>query len=62
MSLNPFEPPAPRCGDYVVIRHSDTPEHREDAERQLANQGCKGVRFVVLEDGRLQAHGYLRAQ
>jgi hypothetical protein len=62
MSLNPFESPAPRCGDYVVIRASDTPEQRLDAEQLLARNGCKGVRFEVLDDGRLQAHGYLRAQ
>ncbi len=61
MSLNPHEPPKPRDGDYVVIRGVDSEFERGDAERQLANQGCRAVRFVTLDDGRLQAHGYLRA-
>lgn len=47
-------------GDYVVIRHQDTPQTRADAASQLHYNGCKRIRFVRLDDGRLSAHGYLR--
>lgn len=48
-------------GDYVVFRSEDTPEARADADRSLYYQGCRRIRFVTMPDGRLQAHGYLRA-
>lgn len=56
------EPPKPRDGDYITLRGHDDEQQREDAEQQLARNGCRFVRFVVLDDGRLQAHGYLRGQ
>lgn len=49
-----------RDGDYVVFRATDTPDMRANAATQLYDQGCKRIRFVQLDDGRLQAHGYLR--
>lgn len=61
MSLNPREQPKPRDGDYIITRVKDTEFERDDSEQYLKAQGCKGIRFVTLPDGRLQAHGYLRA-
>lgn len=61
MALNLWEKPKLKDGDYVLMRGSDTEAEREDVARQLAENGCKFVRYEVLEDGRLQAHGYLRA-
>jgi hypothetical protein len=59
--LNPFESKQERPGDYVVTRGSDTPEERADAAAILTANGCRRVRFESLEDGRVIAHGYLRA-
>lgn len=53
--------PEPRAGDYVITRASDTPEQRADAERTLRANGCVRFRAETLPDGRLVAHGYLRA-
>lgn len=51
----------PADGDYIVSRGTDTPEQRQDAEQTLRANGCLRFRFERLEDGRLQAHGYMRA-
>lgn len=51
----------PPDGDYVVIRAHDTPEEREDAEQTLRANGCLRFWHDTLADGRLQAHGYMRA-
>ena len=52
----------PPTGDYVVTRARDTPEERSDAEQTLRVNGCLRVHFETLNDGRLQAHGYMRAE
>jgi hypothetical protein len=59
MAIQPIADPP--CGDYVVNFGADRPEIRDEAERILRNQGCKQFRHEVLTDGRLIAHGYLRA-
>ncbi len=49
-------------GDYIVTRGKDSPDQRSDAEQTLRANGCLRFRFETLEDGRLQAHGYMRAE
>lgn len=51
----------PADGDYIVTRAHDTPEERADAEQTLRANGCLRFHFETLMDGRLQAHGYMRA-
>jgi hypothetical protein len=51
----------PPDGDYVITRGSDTPEQRADAEQTLRANGCQRFWHDTLPDGRLQAHGYVRA-
>lgn len=51
----------PPDGDYVVTRAHDTPEERADAEQTLRANGCLRFWYQTLDDGRLQAHGYMRA-
>lgn len=62
MALNLHKPPDLKPGDYVTIRAQDTDEERESAAQTMRQQGCAQVRFEQLADGRLQVHGYLRAQ
>lgn len=52
----------PPTGDYVVTRAHDTPEERADAEQILRANGCRRFRHEPSEDGRLQTHGYMRAE
>jgi hypothetical protein len=59
MSIAPI--PTPRAGDYVFNMGKDSEQDRIEAERLLKNQGCKQFRFEPLSDGRVIAHGYLRA-
>ncbi len=59
MSLNPFEVPKPRDGDYVITRGQDNDFERADSSHYLKAHGCQSVRFVTLDDGRLQIHGYI---
>lgn len=54
-------PPQLKAGDYITMRGADTEAERADAERVLRHNGCRSVRFEVMADGRLQAHGYLAA-
>jgi hypothetical protein len=51
----------PPDGDYVVTRAHDTAEERADAEQTLRANGCLRFWHTTLADGRLQAHGYMRA-
>lgn len=59
MSIPPKD--GPPTGNYCVRRRRDTEEERADAQRTLANNGCRSFRFERLEDGSLIAHGYLVA-
>ncbi len=52
----------PTTGDYVVTRAHDTAEERADAEQTLRANGCLRFRHEPLEDGRVQTHGYMRAE
>lgn len=57
----PPRPQRPPDGDYITTRVKDTPEERADAEQALRANGCLRFWHETLPDGRLQAHGYMRA-
>jgi hypothetical protein len=59
MALNLWDTSKMKDGDYVQIFGLDSEEERERAQQALLAHGCRTVRFVQLDDGRLQAHGYL---
>lgn len=46
-------------GDYTVRRSQDNSEQRQDAERQLRENGCKRFRHDS-QDGKLVTHGWVR--
>lgn len=48
-----------KAGDYIQLRGADTESERADVRAIFRRNGCRSVRFEVLGDGRLQAHGYL---
>lgn len=52
----------PPSGDYITTRARDTSEERADAEQSLRANGCQRFHHETLSDGRLQTHGYVRAE
>ena len=60
MAIAP-KPQRPPDGDYIVTRAHNSLEERLDAEATLRANGCLRFWHETLPDGRLQAHGYMRA-
>ncbi len=58
MSTN-YAPGAPRTGEYVMNFPIERSGDRDTARQVMRRNGCKSIRFELLESGRLTAHGYV---